>query len=110
LFLPLDERTTRVFFLFYFDALRIPGTSIPIPRWLMKPVLAVANKVMIRPLLQQDGTMVEAEQLAYEANAGGSAIELNPAVIEFQKMMISAWERYLDGHRAHPLAREARLA
>jgi phenylpropionate dioxygenase-like ring-hydroxylating dioxygenase large terminal subunit len=110
LFLPLDERTTRVFFLFYFDALRIPGTRIPIPRWLMKPVLAIANKVMIRPLLQQDGTMVEAEQLAYEANSGGSAIELNPAVIEFQKLMISAWERYLDAHRAQPLAREARLA
>jgi hypothetical protein len=110
LILPLDERTTRVFFLFYFDALRIPGTRIPIPRWLMKPVLAIANKLMICPLLQQDGTMVEAEQLAYEANVGGSAIEFNPAVIEFQKLMITAWERHLDDHRTQPLTREASLA
>jgi phenylpropionate dioxygenase-like ring-hydroxylating dioxygenase large terminal subunit len=110
LLLPLDERTTRVFFLFYFDALRIPGTRIAIPQWLMKSVLAVANRVMIRPLLQQDGEMVEAEQLAYESNPGASAIELNPAVLEFQNEIISAWQGHLDGKRPQPAVNEASLA
>ena len=105
--LPLDERTTRVFFLFYFDALRIPGTRVSIPRWLMKPLLHIANKVMIRPLLEQDGDMVEAEQKAYEANGGGSAVELNPAVIEFQKLMVSKWESYLGDEPRNAAPREA---
>ncbi len=108
--LPMDERTTRAFFLFYFDALRIPGTRIGIPRWLMKPLLQAANRLMIRPLLEQDGEMVEAEQKAYELNAGGSAIELNPAVLEFQKLMINEWQRHLDGGAERPVAREVRLA
>lgn len=108
--LPLDERTTRVFFLFYFDALRIPATRIAIPRLLMKPVLAIANRLMIRPLLQQDGEMVEAEQRAYELNASGAAIELNPAVHEFQKLIISVWQHHLDGDRPEPVTREVDLA
>jgi hypothetical protein len=58
--LPLDERTTRVFFLFYFAALRIPFTRIAVPRWLMSPLLQISNWLMIRPLLMQDGAMDEA--------------------------------------------------
>src|SRR3989442_12782816 len=56
--LPLDECTTRVFFLFYFNALRIPFTRFRLPRWLMKPVLRAANRFHIRPLLAQDGLAV----------------------------------------------------
>jgi phenylpropionate dioxygenase-like ring-hydroxylating dioxygenase large terminal subunit len=108
--LPMDERTTRVFFLFYFDALRIPGTHATIPRWLMRPLLAIANTLMIQPLLQQDGEMVEAEQRAYESDAGGSAIELNPAVLEFQKLTIRQWQRHLGIDAAVPAGREASFA
>jgi len=92
--LPLDERTTRVFFLFYFDALRLPFISIAVPRWLMRPLLRISNRLLIRPLLMQDGAMVEAEQSAYEAKPDASAIELNPAVIEFQKLIIEEWRRH----------------
>ena len=109
-FLPVDRRTTRVFFLFYFDALRIPGTRIPIPKWLMKPLLKAANRLMIRPILTQDGEMVEAEQRAYEANAYGAAIELNPAVLEFQKLTVNLWQRHLESAQPQPIRREAHLA
>jgi phenylpropionate dioxygenase-like ring-hydroxylating dioxygenase large terminal subunit len=94
--LPLDERTTRVFFLFYFESLRIPATGIAIPRWLMVPLLAIANRLMIRPLLMQDGRMVEAEQVAFDENSPTHAIELNPAVHEFQRLMIAQWQRHND--------------
>ncbi len=107
-FLPIDRRITRVFFLFYFDALRIPGTHIPIPKWLMKPVLKAANRMMIRPILMQDGEMVEAEQRAYDSNTSGPAIELNPAVLEFQNLTVRSWQRHLDAPQLQP--REARLA
>ncbi len=109
--LPVDERTTRVFFLFYFESLRIPGTRFAIPRWLMAPLLAVANKVMIRPLLMQDGEMVEAEQLAFEKHQSlARFIEPNPAVHEFQRLIIAKWRQHLEGTKLHPLLRETSRA
>ena len=110
LVLPMDERTTRVFFLFYFQSLRIPATRAAIPRWLMMPLLAIANKIMIRPLLMQDGTMVEAEQAAFEKHGTGPAIELNPAVHEFQKLMIAQWQRHLGVTDAPSTEHEKTLA
>jgi phenylpropionate dioxygenase-like ring-hydroxylating dioxygenase large terminal subunit len=109
--LPLDERTTRVFFLFYFAELRIPLTSITVPRWLMSPLLWISNRLMIRPLLMQDGVMVEAEQRAYEAQPDAPAIELNPVVIEFQRLIIAEWRDHCgESTAAEPLAREPTLA
>ena len=109
--LPLDERTTRVFFLFYFTALRIPLTRVAVPRWLMSPLLRISNRLMIRPLLMQDGAMVEAEQRAYEAQPDAPAIELNPVVIEFQQLIIEEWRRHCGaGNAAEQSAREPTLA
>jgi phenylpropionate dioxygenase-like ring-hydroxylating dioxygenase large terminal subunit len=93
--LPLDERTTRVFFLFYFDALKIPFTPWHIPKWLMTPVLKMANALSIKPLLQQDGFAVEAEQEGYDANFDAPLAELNPAVNLFQQLTIRKWEEHL---------------
>ncbi|MEY9706399.1 Rieske 2Fe-2S domain-containing protein [Bradyrhizobium diazoefficiens] len=93
--LPIDERTTRVFFLFYFDALKIPFAPLRIPRWVMEPFLAVANRLLIKPLLSEDGIAVEAEQQAYDKFSGGPAIEFNPAVQMFQKLIVRRWEEHL---------------
>lgn len=93
--LPLDERTTRVFFLFYFDALKVPFAPWRIPRPVMVPFLKAANRLLIKPLLSQDGVAVEAEQEAYETFSGGPAIEFNPAVTMFQKLIVRRWEEYL---------------
>ncbi|HYI31364.1 MAG TPA: aromatic ring-hydroxylating dioxygenase subunit alpha [Bradyrhizobium sp.] len=94
--LPIDERTTRVFFLFYFDALKIPFTPFRIPKMVMMPFLKLANVFLIKPLLQEDEIAVEAEQEAYEISAGASFIEFNPAVGMFQKLIARRWEQYLD--------------
>jgi phenylpropionate dioxygenase-like ring-hydroxylating dioxygenase large terminal subunit len=101
--LPIDERTTRVFFLFYFDALKIPFTPFRIPRAVMMPFLRVANRVLIRPLLSEDGVAVEAEQEAYEASSGAPFIEFNPAVNMFQKLIVRRWEDYLGSQSAPPV-------
>ncbi|EDM81911.1 dioxygenase, iron-sulfur subunit, putative [Plesiocystis pacifica SIR-1] len=95
LILPIDERTTRAFFLFYYKALDIPVLGTPIPRWFMRPVLEIANRVLMRPLLEEDGTAVEAEQRGYERYYNAPVAELNPAVLEFQKLTIAKWEEYL---------------
>jgi phenylpropionate dioxygenase-like ring-hydroxylating dioxygenase large terminal subunit len=102
--LPIDERTTRVFFLFYFDALKIPFTPFHIPRAVMTPVLHVANRVLIEPLLSEDGVAVEAEQEAYEISKGAAFIEFNPAVTMFQKLIARRWEEYI-ASRSGPAAK-----
>ena len=93
--LPIDERTSRVFFLFYFEALKIPLTPLQIPRAVMSPFLRLANIFLIRPLLREDGVAVEAEQEAWVASAGAPFLEFNPAVTMFQKLIARRWEEYL---------------
>jgi phenylpropionate dioxygenase-like ring-hydroxylating dioxygenase large terminal subunit len=93
--LPIDERTTRVFFLFYFDAVKIPFTQLRIPRALMVPFLRLTNRFLIVPLLNEDRVAVEAEQNAYEAFPDAPFIEFNPAVIMLQKLIARRWEEYL---------------
>jgi phenylpropionate dioxygenase-like ring-hydroxylating dioxygenase large terminal subunit len=93
--LPLDETMTRVFFLFYFNALRVPFTPLRLPRWLMKPVLHVAGRRHIGTVLKQDGVAVEAEQQGYAAHPDAPMIEVNPAISQFQDLTIRKWEEYL---------------
>ena len=93
--LPIDECNSRVFFLFYFDALKIPFTGIRIPQLLMRPLLRIANVISIKPLLRQDGFAVEAEQQGYDRYFDAPLAELNPAVNLFQQLTIRKWEEHL---------------
>ncbi len=95
LVLPIDERTTRAFFLFYYKQLKVPLLPVAIPRWLMTPLLEIGNRLLMRPLLEEDGFAVEAEQNGYERHYDAPVAELNPAVLEFQKLTIRKWEEYL---------------
>ena len=61
----------------------------------MTPFLRMANRLLIVPLLSEDGIAVEAEQEAYEISSGAPFIEFNPAVIMFQKLIARRWEEYL---------------
>jgi phenylpropionate dioxygenase-like ring-hydroxylating dioxygenase large terminal subunit len=98
--LPIDERTTRVFFLFYFAALKVPVLPVTIPRALMTPLLQIANKVLIGPLLSEDGFAVEAEQAGWERHYEAPIAELSPAVHAFQALTVRKWEEYLEREKA----------
>jgi hypothetical protein len=93
--LPIDERKTRVFFLFYFESLKIPFLPWRIPRALMTLVLRIANRVLIAPLLRQDGFAVEAEQRAWEAHHDAPVPELNPVIGLFHQLTARKWEEHL---------------
>jgi phenylpropionate dioxygenase-like ring-hydroxylating dioxygenase large terminal subunit len=93
--LPINERTTRVFFLFYFDALKIPLLSIKTPKWLTQTVLNIAKFLVFKPILDQDGVALEAEMLSYETHWDAPPIELNPVVPMFQRLSVRKWEEYL---------------
>ncbi len=93
--LPIDERTTRVFFLFYFKSLKIPLLSVRIPRFAMTTVLKISNRFLIAPLLDQDRFAVEAEQQGYERHWDARPVEFNPVVKAFQKVTVRKWSEYL---------------
>ncbi|MBP2400927.1 aromatic ring-hydroxylating oxygenase subunit alpha [Streptomyces syringium] len=100
--LPMDRRTSRVFFIFYFDAVRIPGTRWTVPRRLLPLFMRVAGALVVKPLLGEDGEAVESEQLGYETHYAAPILELNPAVGLFQDLTIRKWEEFLDRDRARP--------
>lgn len=95
--LPIDERTTRAFFLFYFspEMGKIPLLNLQAPARLMKAIMPLAKRWMVRPLLDEDGIAVEAEQQGYEEHFDKPVPDLNPVVHAFQALTIKKWEQYL---------------
>jgi hypothetical protein len=97
--LPIDERTTRTFFIFYFspEMLKVPFLPVNFPATLMRRVvMPLARQILVRPLLSEDGMAVEAEQHGWERHYHHPIPELNPAVREFQELTIRKWEEYLE--------------
>jgi hypothetical protein len=84
-----------VFFLFYFKEFKVPFMPVKIPRVVMEPFLTVSNKVLIEPLLAQDGVALEAEQEGWEAHYDEPIAELSPAVHAFQALTVKKWEAHL---------------
>ena len=93
--LPIDERTTRAFFLFYFESLKVPLLPVRIPRFAMTAVLKISHRVLIGPLLTQDGVAVEAEQQGYERHWDAPPIEYNPVIRVFQNVTVRKWREYV---------------
>ena len=106
--LPIDERTTRSFFLFYFKDFVVPFTKVRIPRQVMTPFLKIANETLVKPLLSEDGFAVEAEQEGYEQYFDAPLAELNPAVKAFQELTIRKWEAHLEKQGKTSLRRSRR--
>lgn len=94
--LPIDAQNTRVFFLFYFNSFKVPLLPLTIPQVFMKPILQIANRLLIRPLLSEDGVAVQAEMRGYERHWRAPIAEINPAVHAFQALTIRKWEAYLE--------------
>jgi 4beta-methylsterol monooxygenase len=97
--LPIDERTSRLFFLFYFKSFKVPFTPFRFPRRLMHSVLHLANQVHIKPLLAEDVMACEAEQEGYDRHFDEPIAEINPAVHAFQTLTIRKWEAHLESER-----------
>jgi hypothetical protein len=114
--LPIDEVTTRSFYLFYFKSFKVPFTPFRMPRKLMEPIIKIANKVHVGPLLAQDEGACTAEQLGWEKHWDKPVAEISPAVHAFQTLTVKRWEDYLKtrekkaepGVVAQPLNRDRR--
>ena len=97
--LPIDQRTTRVFFLFYFspEMLKIPLLPVLPPRPAIGAIMPIVKRWLVKPLLDEDGVAVEAEQAGYEAHFDRPVPDLNPVVHAFQELTVRKWEEHLDG-------------
>lgn len=104
--LPVDQRTTRVFFLFYFDYFVVPFTKVKIPRRVMRPFLKISNELLVKPLLRQDGRVTQGEQEGHERHWDAPVVEVSPAVNAFQALTVRKWEEYLASERAKKEQRE----
>ena len=93
--LPVDERTTKAFFLIYAKSRKIPFLRVRIPRFVMTAVLKIASRQFIGPTLAQDGVAVKAEQQGYESHWKAPRIEFNPVVWAVQAVMVRKWREYL---------------
>jgi hypothetical protein len=108
--LPVNEKTTRVFFVFFFDSIKIPLLAMNAPKWLTQRVLNMSVPLLFKPLLAEDGIALEAEQTGYETHWDAPPIELNPVVPLFQKLTTEKWHDYLsrrDGKVSSPVSKPA---
>ena len=94
---PIDERTTRCFFIFLFGSLEIPLVRWEIPRVFRKPLIKLINRFYVVPLLKQDLWALNEEQIAHDKHPHEHHYEFNPIVQEFQKMSLEKWNEYLAG-------------
>jgi phenylpropionate dioxygenase-like ring-hydroxylating dioxygenase large terminal subunit len=92
--LPMDQTTTRVFFMFCYDTLRVPWLPVPLGHRLFTGLLRLGN-VVVRPLLDQDGFALEAEQRGYETHPDAPVIELNPVVGHLHRLTTRKWEAHI---------------
>lgn len=97
--LPIDQRTTRCFYLFLWGPMVVPGLGIDVPFTVRRPILRLINSVYLRPLLLEDQVALEEEQQAVERELDHPSVELNPIIRTFQELTVEKWEEYLDTER-----------
>jgi hypothetical protein len=88
--LPVSPVESRSFALFFF--------RIRLPQWLLKrlePLLQVLlERFVLMKFLSQDIEMMESEQRQYLASPQRRYVEINPAIIAVQRLIVRQFERF----------------
>jgi phenylpropionate dioxygenase-like ring-hydroxylating dioxygenase large terminal subunit len=88
--LPVDKTESRSFALFFL--------KIRLPKWLRKrfePILqTLLERFVFMRFLKQDIEMMESEQQTYLANPRRRYVEINPAIIAIERLIIRQYEQY----------------
>lgn len=89
--LPVSPTESRSFALFFF--------KLPLPQWLLNPLKPVLSKILerfvLRRFLAQDIEMIESEQRTYLANRQRRYVEINPAIIALQRLIMRQYDNYM---------------
>ena len=89
--LPVGPTETRSFSLLFLQ--------LRLPQWLIQPFKPLIAKFVLNFLLlkflHQDIEMVESEQRTYLANPQRRYVEINPAIIALQRLIVRQYEQYV---------------
>lgn len=89
--LPVGPDQSRSFSLFFFN--------INVPKSLFNPIKPLLSQIIQRFLLQrflnQDIEMMESEQRTYSNNPNRHYVEINPAIIALQRLIIKQYEQFM---------------
>lgn len=89
--LPVSPTKSRSFALFFF--------KVRLPLWILKPLKpllqAILSRFVLPKFLAQDVEMIESEQQTYLANPQRRYVEINPAIIAIQRLIIRQYEQFM---------------
>ncbi|MGQ4646494.1 Rieske 2Fe-2S domain-containing protein [Lyngbya aestuarii] len=96
--LPVGATESRSFALFFL--------KIRLPKWfrrLLTPILqALLQRFVFMKFLEQDIEMMESEQQNYLANPQRHYVEINPAIIAVQRLIIRQYEKFVQQSSEQP--------
>lgn len=88
--LPISETESRSFAMMFL--------RLPIPVWLLTPLRRMLQPVILHllflPFLHQDIEMIESEQENYLNDPQRRYVEVNPAIIAVQRLIVKQFDRY----------------
>lgn len=89
--LPIGLQESRSFALFFF--------KLGLPKWLVRPLnpllKLIVPRLMLQPFLNQDIEMMESEQRQYAKDPGQKYVEINPAIIALQRVIVRQYENFV---------------
>jgi renierapurpurin 18,18'-hydroxylase len=89
--LPVDKAESRSFALFFF--------RVRLPKWLLNPLRPILSwaipRFLLHRFLNQDIEMMESEQRIYLKNSKRRYIEINPAIIALQRLIVRQYEQFM---------------
>ncbi|MDJ0732995.1 MAG: aromatic ring-hydroxylating dioxygenase subunit alpha [Nostocaceae cyanobacterium] len=93
--LPIGLTETKSFSMFFL--------KVRLPKWLLKRIKPQLSKFIWRFLfkkfLDQDVEMIESEQRTYLANPQRRYVEINPAIIALQRVIVGQYEKFMQQSR-----------
>ncbi len=89
--LPVGPTESKSFALFFF--------KVRLPAWALKPLKpllrTLLQRVVLRKFISQDIDMMESEQQNYLANPHRRYVEINPAIIAIQRLIVRQYEQFM---------------
>ena len=98
MWLPVSPTETRSFSLLF--------VKIPLPQWLIKPIqkqlATLIWHFLLKKFLEQDIEMIESEQRTYLNNPQRQYVEINPAIIALERVIVSQYEKFMSRSSQSP--------
>lgn len=100
--LPIGPTASQSFAIFFF--------KVRLPKWILKPLEPLLQTLLQRfvllKFLAQDITMMESEQQTYLANPQRRYVEINPAIIAVQRLIVRQYEQFMQKSTQYTKHRE----